>query len=129
MKFMVKTISAITLSLSAVAAFAVPTHLITHNNTNDESNAFVAGVPSPYPTKAQSTGKVLWNMVRIACYGHAKDNKCSAEIKMATNTAEPVVLGTVSMDLSTGDITPKVLSAKGYTVKVNGLAETTITKD
>lgn len=129
MKLILKSISAITLSLSAIAAFAAPTYLTTHNNTNEESNAFVAGVPSPYPTPAQSTRQVYWNLVRIACYGHSTGNQCSAVIKMATNTANPIEIGTVSMDLTTGDINPKVISAQGYTLTVTGIAEATITKN
>ncbi len=129
---MLKSLSAITLGLSTFAAFATPTHLTTHNNTTEESNAFIAGVPSPYPTAPNKTRQVFWNLVKMACYGHTPDkdkNKCEATIKMATNTASPITIGTLSMDLATGDINPKELSAKGYTLTVNGLGETTITKD
>jgi hypothetical protein len=127
---MLKTISALTLSLNAFAAFATPVHLTTHNTTSLESNAYIAGVPSPYPTAANSTHQVYWNMVRIACYGHTNPNgTCSAVIKMATNTASPIDVGVLTMDLATGDINPKVLSANGYTVTVNGPGESTITKN
>lgn len=129
MKFMLKSLSAITLCLSAATAFASPVYLTTHNYTNEESNAFIAGTPSPYPTKANSTRQIYWNMVRIACYGHTTNGKCSAVVKMATDTAEPIVLGTVSMELVSGDITPKVVSGNGYTLTVNGPGETSITKD
>ncbi|RUR13898.1 hypothetical protein [Legionella sp. km772] len=129
MKFMLKSLSAITLSLSAIAAFATPTYLTTHNNTTEESNAFVAGVPSPYATSANSTRQVYWNLVKMACYGHTKNNTCAAVVKMATNTANPIVIGTLTMDLASGDITPKRLSANGYTIIVNGFGETTINKD
>ena len=128
MKLMLKSLSAITLSLSVITAFASPDYLVTHNNTNEESNAFIAGTPSPYPTSAHSTRKVYWNMVRLACYGHTTDGKCSAVIKMATNS-NPIVIGSVSMDLATGDINPKRLSANGYTLIVNGPGETTLSKD
>lgn len=130
MKLILKSLSTIALSLSAfTAAVAAPTYLITHNNTNVESNAYVAGAPSIYPTAPHATRQVAWNLVRIACFGHSKDNKCSAVIKMATNTSAPLVLGTVSMDLTTGDINPKVVSAHGYTITVNGPGETTISKN
>lgn len=130
MNLMLKSLSAITLSLSAAAALAAPTYLTTHNNTNLESNAFVAGtIPSPYPTAPHATRQVYWNMVRVACYGHTTNNKCSAVIKMATNTASPITLGTMTMELTTGDITPKKLSANGFTLTVNGPGETTISKD
>lgn len=130
MKLLQRTLAAITLSLSATAALAMPAYLITHNNTNEESSALIAGsIPSPYPTAPHSTRKVYWNLVRLACYGHTVDGKCSALIRMGTSTANPIEVGYVYMDLATGDITPKQLSAQGYTFTVNGLGEATIDKD
>ncbi len=130
MKLMLKSLTAAALVFSAVTAMAAPVYLITHNETDVESNAFVAGsIPSPYPTPARSTRNVYWNMVRIACYGHSTNGKCVAVIKMASNTAQPVDLGTVTMDLDSGDISPKTLSANGYTFTVNGPAEATLTKN
>lgn len=124
-----KSLAVITLGLSAATAFASPAYLTTHNNTNVESNAFISGTPSPNPTKAKSTNSVMWVVVRMACYGHTNGNKCPAVIKMATDTAKPVELGTVSVDVETGDITPKRLSANGYTLTVNGPGEATLTKN
>lgn len=130
MKLLAKSFAALALSLSAVTAFAMPSHLITHNNTNEESNALIAGtIPSPYPTAAHSTRKVHWNLVRLACYGHTNNGKCAALIKMATNTSSPIEIGYVYMDLATGDIEPKVFSAKGYRFTVNGAGEATIDKE
>jgi hypothetical protein len=130
MKLLQRTLAAITLTLSATTVLAKPEYLITHNNTNEESNAFIAGsIPSPHPTAAHSTRKVYWNLVRLACYGHTTDGKCSALIRMATNTPNPIDIGYVHMDLVSGDITPKQFSAQGYTFTVNGLGEATIDKD
>lgn len=130
MNFMLKSITAITLSLSAATTLATPVYLTTHNNTDLESNAYIAGtMASPYPTAPNSTRQVYWNMVRLACYGHTSNGRCPALIKMATNTSNPIEIGYVSMELETGDITPKQLSAKGYTLTVNGPGEATITKD
>lgn len=131
MKSMLKSLTAITLCLSAAAVFAAPDYIITHNETDVASNAYVAGtIPSPYPTPAHSSRQVYWNMVRLACYGYTTaDNKCSALIKMATETNEPIELGYVTMDLVTGEITPKQLSNNGYTLTVNGPGETTLTQD
>jgi hypothetical protein len=67
--------------------------------------------------------------VRIACFGHTVDGKCAALIKMATNTDSPITVGTVMMDISTGDISPKQVSGNGFTIIVNGPAETTVSKD
>ena len=131
MKFNLKSLTAVAVAFCSISAFAAqPVYLTTHNNTDVESNAFVDGnIPSPYPTAANSTRKIAWNMVRIACFGHTSNGKCSAMVKMATNTPNPVNLGFVSMELDSGDISPKVMSANGYTLTVNGPGEVTLTKD
>lgn len=131
MKSILKAVSAITLSFNSLFAFAVaPTYLVTHNNTNEQSNAFVGGTtPSPYPTPANATRQVAWNLVRIACYGISNGDYCTATIKMATDTSNPVVVGNLTMNLKTGDITPKTMTSNGYTITVNGPAQTTITKN
>ena len=121
---------AATLSITATTAMAAPALLITHNTTNLDSNAFIAGtIPSNHPTKAHSDNKVSWISVKMACFGHTIGTKCPALIKVGTNTASPVDLGTVLMDINTGDITPKQLSANGYTLIVNGPGETTLIKN
>jgi len=130
MNLLFKSISAVALSFSAMAALASPPpYLITNNNTNEESNAYVDNVPSVYPTPANTSRKTFWNLVKLACYGHTIDGKCPALIKMATDTANPIEVGTVLLDLDTGDITPKQLSNQGYTIIINGPGEATISKD
>ena len=124
-----KSLSAITLSLSAVTTFASPAYLITHNTTNLESNAYIAGAPSIYPTPANSKREVYWNLVKLACYGHTAGKICPAVIKMATNTPNPIEVGMVTMDLESGDINPKVISKNGYTLIVNGPGEATVIKN
>ena len=130
MNRLIKTLTAGALGLCAATALAAPKQLITHNTTNAESNAYIAGtIPSQHPTKAHSDGKVFWTAVKMACFGHVVDGKCSALILMETNTPNPVTLGTVMLDLDSGDITPKQLSANGYTITVNGPGETTISSN
>lgn len=115
---------------TTTTVMASPILLITHNTTDSESNAFVAGtIESHYPSKAHSDNKVSWVSVKMACFGHTVDSKCPALIKMGTNTPNPVELGTVVMDLNTGDITPKQITANGYTLIVNGPGETTLIKN
>ncbi len=48
---------------------------------------------------------------------------------MATNTANPIELGSVVMNLDTGEIVPNELHANGYALYVNGPGETTLMKD
>lgn len=130
MKPMFIRITTAALVLAASTASAIPQKLITHNTTDVDSNAYVAGaVPSRYPTKAHSDGKVSWTEVKLACFGHIVNGRCPALIKMETNTDHPIELGYVSLDMNTGDITPKYLSAYGYTMTVNGPGETTLSKN
>ncbi len=130
MNLIFKGFSAIILSLSAATTFAAPEYLITHNYTSEESNAYIGGVvASPYPTAANITQKVYWNLVKLACYGYTSpDKKCTALIKMATNTPNPINVGTLTLDLNSGDITPKELINNGYHMVINGLGEASITK-
>jgi len=130
MNRLLTTLTATTLAIAATSALASPQKLITHNNTAVESNAYIAGtIPSTHPTKPYAEGKVSWTEVRMACFGHVVNGRCSALIKMNTGSANPIDIGYLSMDLNSGDITPTQLSANGYTIKVNGPGETTITKD
>lgn len=124
-----KGFTALALGLTANIALASPSHLITHNRTNVESNAYIANlIPSRHPTPAGGDGKVSWTLVKIACKLNTKNGSCPAMIKMATNTKNPIDLGMVYLNLETGDITPKVLSAHGYTMTVNGPGEATLTQ-
>lgn len=125
-----KLIAATTLGLCSQLVLAAPTYLVTHNHTSVESNAFIDGtVRSPYPTAAGSDGSVNWLAVRIACLGHTTNNKCKALIRMATNTANPVDLGWLELDLPTGAISPQQLQGNGYTLIVNGPGEVTLLQD
>jgi hypothetical protein len=122
-----KQLITLAFSLFTITAFAAPKQMITHNTTDAESNAFVAGsIPSQHPTKAHSDGRVYWTAVKMACFGHTVDGKCQAVIKMASNTPSPITIGTLTVDLNTGVITPSQISANGYTVLVNGPGETTL---
>lgn len=125
-----KVASTLALALTTGLALAVPPKvLITHNLTDEESNAYVAGtIPSQHPTKAHSDNRVMWASVRMACFGHVVGGRCAALIKMATNTPKPISVGTVTIDLNTGDIQPKFIQANGYEMTVNGPAETTLRK-
>ncbi len=128
---MIQTAIALTLGLVIqTSALASPKQLITHNLTDRESNAFIEGtVPSPYPTKAHSVGKVFWASVRMSCFGHTVAEKCPALIRIGTNTDNPLDIGVVELNIETGEITPSVIHGNGYKLIVNGIAESTITVD
>lgn len=130
MKPIAKILATLGLSLVALSSSAAPRFLITHNNTDAESNAFIDGViPSQHPSKPHSENRVFWTAVRLACFGHIVEDYCAAVIKMETDTPNPLVIGTLKMNMHTGEIIPAQLSANGYTVTVNGPGESTITKD
>ncbi len=121
---------ALALSLTCALAHAAPKQLITHNTTDFESNAFVAGtIPSQYPTAAHSDGRVFWGAVKMACFGHLVNSTCPALIRVGTNTPNPVDVGMVYLNLDTGEITPSSIQGNGYTLLVNGPGETTLLKD
>ncbi len=128
MKQFFQYLTAVTIILGTSAVAASPLYLITNNTTDVASNAYVGGVrPSTHPTLPRSQGKVHWAVVRMACYNHNKNGKCSALIKMATNTANPVDLGVMTIDIETGEITPaEGLHANGYRLVVNGPGNTTL---
>jgi hypothetical protein len=124
-----KTLSLALFGFMSVS-FAAPKQLITHNRTSVESNGYINGtIASQHPTKANSDNKVFWASVKLACYGHIVNNQCQALIKMATDTENPVDLGWLTVNLATGDITPKYLAANGYHLEVNGPGETTLYQD
>jgi len=107
--------------------YAAPKQLITHNKTSVESNAFIDGsIPSVYPTKAKSDNRVFWASVKLACYGRISNNICHALIKMKTDTANPIDLGWVSLNLASGEILPSSITANGYRLTVDGPGETTL---
>ena len=123
--------SMLALGLTSTLALAVPPKmLITHNKTSLDSNAFIAGrIPSQHPTRANSDGKVIWASVNLACRGLLINGKCPALIKLNPKGPNPIILGTVNLDLKTGIIQPKELHASGYAFIVNGPGETTIIQE
>ena len=100
-------------------SYAAPQFLITHNNTKVESNAYIDGViASTHPTPALSTNKVYWNEVKIACLGRTHGSICSAIIKMDTASPNPVVLGQLNLNITTGEIFPSSLSTDLYKLEL-----------
>jgi hypothetical protein len=128
MKRFIQSVAVGALSLWALSSWAIPPkQLVTHNNTDFESNAYIDGtIASQHPTKAHSDGRVFWTAVRMACFGHTVNGRCLATIMMASDTPNPIELGRVTLDLDTGDIMPKQISAQGFTLTVNGPGETTL---
>lgn len=111
-------------------AFASPRSFTTHNRTTVESNAFIDGtIPSPYPTPAGKDKSVMWELVRLACIGHTSGGQCTAVLKMATNTKNPIDVAKLSMNLDSGAITLMETYSTAYKVIIHSNpGEVTITE-
>jgi hypothetical protein len=107
---------------------ATPSHLITHNTTDLPSNSYIDGASVTEPTKPHSDKKVAWAFVKMICFGHTTNNQCEAEIRLLPEGKAPIVLGKMSVNLSTGEILPAVLTSEGYQLKVVNLGEVTLSK-
>lgn len=102
---------------------AAPKRFTTRNYTPYQSNAKVINSWSPFPTPAGSESSpseksVPWVGLKLLCGFSATE--CTAEIWMKTDTDSPVFVGDGTMDLSTGDITPKELTNNGFTLTTPG---------
>lgn len=100
-------------------AGGAPSNFVTRNYTEFQSNAKVEGNWSPFPTHPgtpENPGEraVHWTALKLFCGFFA--STCKAEIYMKTDTDTPVFVGEGTMDLSTGDITPKELTNNGFTL-------------
>ncbi|GGI80283.1 hypothetical protein [Legionella impletisoli] len=124
-----KALIGASLSLAAAASFALPpTELVSHNNTDVSSQAYLGpnlDIPQQ-PTAPGAVKRVSWVSVRILCMNTPKPGICPA--KIALNTTPQTTLGVVELNLATGDINPKVLSANGYKMTVIKPGEIAFTK-
>ncbi|ARG99673.1 hypothetical protein [Legionella micdadei] len=128
MNRMLKGLVVTALGLSTTVALANPTNLVIRNTTKVEMNEYIDGIIPAIPTPPESKGTVPWNLIRMACYGYTVNNKCSALIKLATDTNRPFNLGTITIDIETGEISPKSITGpKGYKFTVTGAGEATLT--
>jgi hypothetical protein len=109
------------LSVGASTVFADvqahPSNFTTRNYTKYQSNAKIKNVWSPFATPAgtattPSERSVPWIGLKLLCGLVAKT--CAAEIYMKTDTDTPVFVGQGTLDISTGDITPKELINNGF---------------
>ncbi|KTC75993.1 hypothetical protein Lbir_0062 [Legionella birminghamensis] len=117
------------LGLSSPSVLASPEHMIIHNKTDLISNAFVDEMPGPRPTLAHSTSRVLWFIVQTGCRKHKAEGICPAVIKMGIDRDKPILVGTLYIDISSGEITPARISANGFNVDVDAPGEITISED
>ncbi|KTD25884.1 MULTISPECIES: hypothetical protein [Legionella] len=130
MNRMLKGLVATTLSLSATVVLAHPTDLIIRNTTDVEMNEYIDGIVPAIPTPAKSVGTVPWTLIEMACYGYTLKGKCSALIKLATDTNKPFKLGTITIDMETGEISPQSITGpKGYKFKATGPGKATLIQE
>jgi hypothetical protein len=109
--------------------FAAPSHLTTVNNTSDGKVFAKIGLyKSTDPVAPKSTKERKWQEVRFLCGIQGMPNVCSAEIiveNITTHKSES--LGSMSMDLSSGVLTPETLSSEHYMMHVTGTAHVEVT--
>ncbi len=130
MSLIKKALAAGSFALLTAQALAAPTNMVTHNRTSVESNAYIAGTPSIYPTKPHSDKTLNWFLVKLACFGHTdSNNNCEAEIFMNSNQPEKFSLGIMRMNLDTGEITPTRIDKGKYHLQVVKSGEVTLTED
>lgn len=123
-------LTGISLSVMVSTTFALPPTLTIHNTTDLESEAYINGnIATHLPSKPRADNIVPWIVVQMACYGRTVNDICSAMIKMASNTATPLDVGMVYLNMKTGQISPEQVSGNGYTFTSNKIGEATLSKN
>ena len=118
-------------ALTATAFADEPTELTTYNNTNAWVSAKISGFPSHDPMTPHSERHRAWWKLRVACYASQKDDICTATIILRKNESDEngSILGDMSINMKSGEITPKQLRNDLYTLRVNDIAKVTITEN
>lgn len=115
-------------ALTAGSAWAAPSQMVTVNKTAASIFANIAGYQSPDPVKPGETKKRAWLLVKGLCATAGQTGKCTADIVAQDSSNNTTTLGQMTMDLESGDITPKKLAAGKYTLTVTGVAQVLITQ-
>jgi len=101
------------LATASSIALAAPSELVVDNKTDYQARAYVHGI-SKNPAEAHSSMSLNWWALSMVC---AFQTECKAEVKVKTDTANPISLGNVSINLDTGVIDTSGLShAEGFNV-------------
>ncbi len=110
------------------SAFASPANLTTVNNSNHgKVYAKIGFYTSPEPVLPHQTRSRDWRSVQGLCGINGMPDKCSAEIIVKNdNNRREESLGTMTMDVKTGEITPGNLSSAHYNLVVTGTAHVTV---
>lgn len=122
MSLIKKLILGSALTALSATAMAHPDDLITHNKTSGSVYATIGGVRSNDPVAPNKTKYRKWFLVNMACFMSKKDNKCTATISVEKNNQESI-LGDMTIDLESGEITPTQISNDKYTLNVIDTAE------
>jgi hypothetical protein len=129
MNYLKKIFLGSTLAVLASSAFASPENLTTVNNSeHGKVYAKIGFYTSPEPVLPHQTRNRDWRSVQGLCGINGMPNQCSAEIIIENDkTHKRESLGSMSMDVSTGEISPGSLSSKHYNLVVTGTAHVTVT--
>lgn len=100
-------------------AFAAPSKLITANHTqSSDVFAKVAGNPPTDPIKPGTNRERHWGLVRTICAMAGQLSNCSAEL-LVTKNGQTLSLGVMTMNLSSGQITPDHVELNGFKVQTS----------
>ncbi len=116
--------------LTCAQIFAAPSYYTTHNRSSSETQLSVSETRSySFKTAAKSSTKIEWWLLQLACYGQTRPHQCKAVIQAETNSAHPVRIGMLTIDMKSGELFPKYNSNNGYTMSVIGAGEVHIYKN
>jgi hypothetical protein len=108
-----KLVTAAVLSLASSVALAAPANLVVDNNTDFQARAYVKGI-SKNPAEPHSSLSINWSILNLICFYQAT---CEAEVKVKTDSNNPLFLGKVTMNMSSGAIdTSKLSQLEGFKV-------------
>lgn len=130
MKLLTRNTCIVLLSFISNLAFAEPNYYVTHNSTNVGTTiSILEARPYSFYTAPHSSSKVEWWMLQTGCNYYLMNSKCKVIIKTETNFPNPVDVGILTMDMRTGELSPKYISTNGYTISVIGAGEIHIYKN
>lgn len=121
-----KSLLLASLCISSALHAAPPPVFNVVNNLGVATESYIAGQMTS-STPANSTRSKTWGTIALKCTSHRLNPICPVTIMLAT--APKTVLGTLNINIISGEISPKVLSSNGYTMTLNEPATIVFTKN
>lgn len=128
MRYLKKLVLCGSLLALSGTALASPSYMVTENKTSASVSANIGGQESRDPVKPGETKNRPWFLVKAMCKIAGQSSSCSADI-VANKNGDKSKLGTMTMNLDSGEISPKQLNNGRYTLNVVGNAHVIITEN